>query len=303
MGNHAWRLLAGTAALVVVMSGCGSSPSPTPSAKVVSLPGLESTSPCGQPRTDFRASNATLTREYASQVLETFPQPPGATRLSSAPVTSLKNAPGTEMSSNLVTATGWWKAQGDALSAQSYLNAHVPKDLQSSGSEGPATLMSSGTEGPFTVMFSHADTRFATAIQVLATFAPLGHGVAERVDIQAIYWPPCPDIGALIKNPTGATMVIERPDAATRRGAINHSQAQALLAILKTLPPIAPSLRNCPAEFPNDSDAIAFRTASGVVVVTDEMSGCGGITISGHPNVSLSDVNGVFDAEVRKLLT
>lgn len=196
--NASVALLAVAAAL---LTGCGASSAPAPGAAPTTL---------ASSADNRRAAEAEL-----ATLLGSAQVPPGAERVTGAPVAFLAQAPQTEGSPNFISLTAWWLADEPYADALAWIQAHPPADLSVNGggySGGP------GVPANRSLSFRAPDTPAFSGALLITELVDMGGRTGIRVDAQAIWLPGRP-ADEFVPSGTAVTLVVQNhfgsPDVTT----------------------------------------------------------------------------------------
>ena len=263
-----------------------------PRSPPVRQPGPDLASPAAE------LSNRAQAENLVERLLAEVRLPSVAHRRSSAPVRELRSPGQTTASPNLVDRRAWWTLPGSVSHALTSVKRHgVP------GCRFDLSGTSSGSDER-TVREIGCDlepTAFAGEPKVLIEAVSTGHRTAVRADAQAIWIPARPAYSRIVA-PSSAHVVVDRDhEEPTVRRTLGHSGAGRLAVVLNRLPVSTPGTYSCPMAFAGYEDDLTFRTSTGRVLVTADLSGCRSVRISvpGHQDV---DLVGSIDGTARRLL-
>jgi hypothetical protein len=222
-----------------------------------------------------------VTAEVVPRLLAAAPVVPGATRVAHAPVKALRQPMETPASPNLVRRTRWWTAPGTMADAIAYYGAHPPGGTKKDGSSTAAGPGGTTAEG---VSFGPSGGRWLrptvyTELELLVSVAPTAHGVAIRVDADAIWLPQRTPAEHIPGDVTSVHVVVDRNGhPVTVRRTLRAAEARSLATVVNGLPVSTPGEFSCPADF-GGQDRLTFHGARGDVQVDADTSGCAGVTV------------------------
>jgi hypothetical protein len=276
-----WLTAAGACA-AVALAGCGSQVAGSPAGPA-------------SPDRASTAAHAAGPRQRAvadaARIIAGFPRPPGAVR--TGLIASL-NSPGAGMgTTDVVTATRWWRVPGQPRAVLSWIRAHLPSGFTpagsgfgSSGSPTSANPVESRTD-----IFALAPAPSVLPQRQLAVTAVSYRGqTALRTDAQVAWLPTRP---AAERIPPGVRAVTVTPvfgsNPDPRRDRLDHAftvtdpaQVARIVALANGLTIFPPGARPCPADF-GGAMRIAFLARPGGPVLarfTAQYGGCGAVSVS-----------------------
>ncbi len=286
------RVAVGVAAVAVAiaLAGCGQVRNPVPPLAATTGPGAAHRPP---------PANKSATWRTVRRVLAEAPVLPGAHLAARPPVALLRKPMESIQSPNFLKATRWWTAPGTVSAALSYLRAHPPTGLHSSGGE-TLTWPDAAAKG---VTFDGRQTGVYSQLSLVMAVARDGDGVAVRADAEALWLPgrsPAEHIAADVKS---VAVTVRRPGSApTLHRVVTGRHATALADVVNQLPVFPPGTYNCPMDR-GFVDSLVFRVPGPDIAMQADITGCStvSVTVDGRRQPELSDADRV-DAAVLKAL-
>jgi hypothetical protein len=225
----------------LALAACGAATGPD------SLASQSSATPAAA--TTSSSSHARAEAELAT-LLAGVRVPPGAERVSSAPVTMLAQAPVSEASPNLLTLTSWWSVDMSFADALAWIQAHPPAGLTSSmggqaGGPGVPTNRSLGYSAPSTTAYDGASVELE--------LAAMGSSVTGlRADAEVV-WLPAKPADEFVPAGTVVTLVAVKhfgsPDATVlRTRQLDATDGAVMIKDLNGLLPSDGGIRGCAAD-------------------------------------------------------
>lgn len=221
--------------------------------------------------------SSALTRALLTRLLASTRLPAHSVRVSSAPVSVLRN-PSTDSgySTHEIRLTRWFTAPGSVSAASAYFSAHPPRGT---------TLGSQGTDDDVVNVEFDGGSRSEVAsssVTVVVDIAPYRGGVAVRIDAYA-FWLPSRTTDSIIGVPTSAVATVtvagqayRKPRTVTRH--LTGSTAARLAHEIDDLPGGVEMVHSCPALFVTVTETLSFSTPRGTYVVRPTNSQCGQTT-------------------------
>jgi hypothetical protein len=275
------RLLAVAACAAVVLTGCGSQVAgqlaATGSARTVSTTGH-----AAGPRQRADAD--------AARIIADFRRPPGAVR--TGLIASLDSPAVGIGTTDVATATRWWRVPGQPRAVLSWISSHLPAGFTAAGSGSSTSRNSSGA-----LIESQGDAFALSPVpgvlpqrQLVVTAMPYRGQTALRTDAQ-VAWLPARSVAERI--PSGVRAVTVTPvfgfNPDPRRDRLDHAftvtdpaKIARIMALANGLTIFPPGARPCPADF-GGAMRIAFLTSPGGPVLarfTAQYGGCGAVSVS-----------------------
>ena len=175
--------------------------------------------------------------------------PPGAVRLSSAPIAFLDAAPRTEGSPDFITLTGWWTVDASYATSVAWVREHPPAELRIDGggySGGP------GIPSNMSFAFRAPDTAAYTGATLLIEVADMGGRTGIRMDAQAIWLPAKSPLEVVTKGTPVTLMLLRNQGGSNARTAparlLDAEDGDAVIADLNALRPSDGGARGCGAD-------------------------------------------------------
>jgi hypothetical protein len=275
------RLLTAAACAAVVLTGCGSQvagqSAGTDPAKAASTTGHSA-----GPRQRADAD--------ATRIIADFRRPPGAVR--TGLIASLGNPAVGIGTSDVATATRWWRVPGQPRAVLSWISAHLPPGFTAAGSGSATFRTSSGA-----LVESQGDAFALSPVpgvlpqrQLVVTAMPYRGQTALRTDAQVAWLPARP---AAERVPSGVRAVTVTPvfglNPDPSRDRLDHAftvtepaKVARIVALANGLTIFPPGARPCPADF-GGAMRIAFLARPGGRVLarfTAQYGGCGAVSAS-----------------------
>lgn len=231
--------------------------------------------------------------EQADSILGYFPAPRGATMLFDSPAgtpAALADEPAKPRTPDLIQETRWYVAYGTPASVLATAAANPPYGMRPESRETPLNTTGSarGATPVYAVTFDGEPVRDAIARRTLTVdAAPLGSGrTVLRLDAQVVWIPARPAGSTIPGTATELTAAPHGPlgpvggtgSAAGARPVTTDDTVTVgrVAALIDTLPPFPPGLRECPRDS-GGSVLLTFRQGTaGPVVATVRLatSGC-----------------------------
>jgi hypothetical protein len=226
----------------------------------------------------------------AARIIADFPRPPGAVRTG---LIALLDNPAVGIgTSDVATATRWWRVPGQPRAVLSWISAHLPSGFTVAGSGSATFRNSSGA-----LIESQGDAFALSPVpgvlpqrQLVVTAMPDRGQTALRTDAQVAWLPARP---AAERIPPGVQAVTVTPvfglNPDPRRDRLDHAftvtdraQVARIVALANGLTSFPPGARPCPADF-GGAMRIAFLARPGGRVLarfTAQYGGCGAVSVS-----------------------
>jgi hypothetical protein len=285
------RLVLAAACTALTLAGCGSQVAGQTAGQAQPA---STTSHAASPRQRAAAD--------AARIIADFPRPPGAVR--TGLIASLAS-PGIGMgTTDIATATRWWRVPGQPKAVLSWVRAHLPAGFTPSGSgfsgsASPASAMSADSESD---IFALSPVPAVLPQRQLVVTAVAYRGqTALRTDAQVAWLPPR---SAAEKIPSGVRAVTVTPVFGLNRDArldrLDHAftvtdpaAVARIVALADGLTVYPPGVHPCPADF-GGAMRLAFLARPGGPVLarfSAEYAGCGTVSVSvgGRGQPALSD--------------
>jgi hypothetical protein len=302
-------LAAGSAAVLLALSGCAAQPKSEPG-----------TGPAGAPTTTMIPAAPGIAVEQArtpkqraendaAQILAAFVPPPGATRLSAAPadLTQPVQTPGTP---DLVDKAGWWQVPGNASGLLGWETRHLPHRFASTGA-----AVGDPPVGGYPMDASMFSLPPVPAVldsrQLVVEVHYDGRGHTNiRVDAQ-VTWIPARSASERIPADASVVTIAHTMDMNTRTPApkpvtiTNPATVRRVAALINALPVSLPGTFHCPMDG-GAALVLTFRAKAGgqaLAVAHLATEGCQqvGLTIAGKPQPGLGQV-GAGDSVATRVL-
>jgi hypothetical protein len=290
------RLLFTAACAAVALAGCGSQVAGKPASPAGTGPAgnrASTTSHAVSPRQRAAAD--------AARIIADFPRPPGAVR--TGPIASL-TSPGVGMgTTDVATATRWWRVPGQPQARLAWVRAHLPAGFTWVGSAGSAAGGDSPT-GPaesWTDIFALSPVPGVLPQRQLVVTAVSYRGqTALRTDAQ-VAW--LPARSAAERIPSGVRAVTVTPvfglNQDPRRDRLDHAftvtdpaRVARIVALADALTVYPPGVHPCPADFGGVMRLAFLDRAGGQVLArfSAQYGGCGiaSVSIGGKSQPALS---------------
>jgi hypothetical protein len=235
-------------------------------------------SPAERPGHRGETSPYSVTVRAVRRLLAAAPAPRDAHPADDPP--ALRKAATTVASPNFVDRSRSWTAPGSTSAALAYLRAHLPAGLTADGRGSEY-----GPDRPtvYTIQGDATGDRWRrplvyTGLQLEFSVVRHGHGIAVRVDAQAVWLPPRSAAEHVPANARAVTVVVRRTGGTpTVRRTLGASKARSLAALVDRLPVSEPGTVNCPMDR-GFTDTLTF----GAVRVTAQVGGCEYVTVTSH---------------------
>ncbi len=279
------RLLFTAACAAVALAGCGSQVAGKPAGPAGT--GLASsragtTSHAAPPRQRAAAD--------AARIIADFRRPPGTVR--TGPIASLDNPAVGIGTSDVATATRWWRVPGQPRAVLSWVRAHLPAGFTPGGSGSTTFRDSSGA-----LVESQGDVFALPPVpgvlpqrQLVVTAVPYRGQTALRTDAQVAWLPARP---AAERIPSGVRAVTVTPvfgfNPDPRRDRLDHAftvtdpaQVARIVALADALTVYPPGVHPCPASFGGAMRLAFLDRAGGQVLArfSAQYGGCGVVSVS-----------------------
>ncbi|HEU5386424.1 MAG TPA: hypothetical protein VFV73_11025 [Streptosporangiaceae bacterium] len=247
----------------------------------------------GHAQTASTTSHAVSPRQRAvadaARIIADFRRPPGTAR--SGPIASLSNPAVGIGTSDVATATRWWRVPGQPRAVLSWVRAHLPAGFTPDGSGSGTFRNSSGA-----LVESQGDVFMLPPVpgvlpqrQLVVTAMPYRGQTALRTDAQ-VEWLPArpaaeripPGVRAVTVTPVFGLNQDPRGDRLDHAFTVTDPAAVAkIIALADELTVFPPGARACPASF-GGAMRLAFLTRPGGQVLatfTAEYGGCGSVSV------------------------
>lgn len=285
------RLLFTAACAAITLAGCGSQVA----GRTTGHTQAASTTPqAASPRQRADAD--------AARIIADFPRPPGAVR--TGLIASL-TSPGVGMgSTDVVTATRWWRVPGQPKAVLSWVRTHLPAGFTWAASGGSTA----GGSSPAGSAETQADIFALSPVpavlpqrQLVVTAVAYQGQTALRTDAQVAWLPPR---SAAEKIPSGVRAVTVTPvfglnrdarlDRLDRPFAVTDPATVArIVALADALTVYPPGVHPCPADFGGAMRLTFLSRPGGTVLArfSAQYAGCGTVSVSvgGRSQPALSD--------------
>jgi hypothetical protein len=257
----------------------------------------------GRTQTASTTSHAASPRQRAAadaaRIIADFPRPAGAVR--TGLIASL-DSPGVGIgSTDVVTATRWWRVPGQPKAVLSWIRAHLPAGFTPAGSGGGSS-QSSPSVGMTADIFALSPVPGVLPQRQLVVTAVSYRGqTALRTDAQ-VAW--LPARSAAERIPSGVRAVTVTPvfglNQDPRRDRLDHAftvtnpaQVARIVALADALTIYPPGVHPCPADFGGAMRLAFLDRAGGQVLArfSAQYAGCGVVSVSvgGRSQPALSD--------------
>ena len=282
------RLALAAACAAITLAGCGSQ-----------VAGQVT----GQAQTASTTSHAATPRQRAAadaaRIIAGFPRPAGAVR--TGLIASL-TSPGVGMgTTDVVTATRWWRVPGQPRAVLAWVRAHLPAGFTPAGSGGGSSQGSPSVEMTADIFALSPVPGVLPQRQLVVTAVSYRGQTALRTDAQVAWLPPR---SAAEKIPSGVRAVTVTPVFGLNRDAhldrLDHAftvtdpaTVARIVALADGLTVYPPGVHPCPADF-GGAMRLAFLARPGGPVLarfSAEYAGCGTVSVSvgGRGQPALSD--------------
>jgi hypothetical protein len=273
------------ACAVAALSGCGSQVAGSPAGRTGAA------SPAGTASTTVHtASPRQRAVADAARISAAFRRPPGAVR--TGPIASLDGPAVGIGTTDVATATRWWRVPGQPRAVLSWISAHLPAGFTAAGSGSSTSPNSSGA-----LIESQGDAFALSPVpgvlpqrQLVVTAMPYRGQTALRTDAQVAWLPTRP---AAERVPPGVRAVTVTPvfglnpdpgrDRLDRAFTVTGpARVARIVALANGLTVFPPGARPCPADF-GGAMRIAFLARPGGPVLarfTAQYGGCGAVSVS-----------------------
>jgi hypothetical protein len=273
------RLVLAAACAAITLAGCGSQ-----------VAGRTT----GHAQTASTTSHAASPRQRAAadaaRIIADFPRPAGAVR--TGLIASL-TSPGVGMgTTDVVTATRWWRVPGQPQAMLAWVRAHVPAGFTWAGSGGSAAggSSSAGSAESWTDIFALSPVPGVLPQRQLVVTAVSDRGqTALRADAQ-VAW--LPARSAAERIPSGVRAVTVTPvfglNQDPRRDRLDHAftvtdpaQVARIVALADALTVYPPGVHPCPADFGGVMRLAFLDRAGGQVLArfSAQYGGCGVVSV------------------------
>jgi hypothetical protein len=285
------RLVLAAACAAITLAGCGSQ-----------VAGQTA----GQAQIPSTTSHAATPRQRAitdaARIIAGFPRPAGAVR--TGLIASL-TSPGVGMgTTDIATATRWWRVPGQPRAVLAWIRAHLPAGFTPAGSGGgssPGSRSATPVEMQADIFALSPVPGVLPQRQLVVTAVPYRGQTALRTDAQVAWLPPR---SAAEKIPSGVRAVTVTPVFGLNRNArldrLDHAftvtdpaTVARIVALADGLTVYPPGVHPCPADF-GGAMRLAFLARPGGPVLAQfsaEYAGCGTVSVSvgGRSQPALSD--------------
>jgi hypothetical protein len=278
------------ACAVAALSACGSQGAGPPASPAGSSPASSSSATSSRAGTAHAAGPRQRADADAIRIIADFRRPPGAVR--TGLIASLDGPAVGIGTTDVATATRWWRVPGQPRAVLSWISAHLPAGFTAAGSGSSTSSDSSGA-----LIESLGDAFALSPVpgvlpqrELVVTAMPYRGQTALRTDAQ-VAW--LPARSAAERIPSGIRAVTVTPvfgfNPDPRRDRLDHAftvtdpaKVARIVALADGLTIFPPGVRSCPADF-GGAMRIAFLTRPGGPVLawfTARYGGCGAVSVS-----------------------
>jgi len=284
-----WLTLAAFCA-AITLAGCGSQVAGKPTGPASASPAGTSSAGTSSVGTGHAASPRQRAAADAARIIADFPRPPGTVR--TGLIASLNNPAVGIGTSDVATATRWWRVPGQPRAVLSWVRAHLPSGFTPDGSGSTTFRNSSGT-----LIESQGDVFALPPVpgvlpqrQLVVTAMPYQGQTALRTDAQVAWLPARP---ASERIPSGVRAVTVTPvfglNRSTRLDRLDRAftvtdpaTVARIVALANGLTVYPPGVHPCPADFGGAMRLAFLDRAGGQVLArfSAQYGGCGIVSVS-----------------------
>jgi hypothetical protein len=271
------RLVLAAACAAITLAGCGSQVAGRTTGHTQTA---STTSPAATPRQRAAAD--------AARIIADFPRPAGAVR--TGLIASL-TSPGVGMgTTDIATATRWWRVPGQPKAVLAWVGAHLPAGFTAAGSGGGSSQSSPSVEMTADIFALSPVPGVLPQRQLVVTAVAYRGQTALRTDAQVAWLPPRT---AAEKIPPGVRAVTVTPVFGLNRNPgldrLDHAftvtdpaEVARIVALADGLTVYPPGVHPCPADF-GGAMRLAFLDRPGGRVLarfSAQYGGCGAASVS-----------------------